>query len=162
MLFCRPAENERRNEASKSDYLENPMNNRLSTWGLVLIISLGLLMTSCARTHVHKTVVSGPSYGPPPHAPAHGYRHKHAHGVVLVFDSGLGLYYVAGQRDVHFYKGHYYRYHGNRWQMTKTFGGKWGRAGKRSVPKVLHAKMHAKGKKAKKGKKGKKAKTSVQ
>lgn len=133
------------------------MNNRLFHWGLVLIISLGLLMTSCARTHVHRTVVVGPSYGPPPHAPAHGYRHHHAHGVVLVFDAKLGLYYVAGHSDINYHQGRFYRHHGDRWQVSKKFKGPWGRAGKRAVPKALHKKMHAKGKKAKKGKKGKAA-----
>ena len=59
--------------------------------------------------------------GPPPHAPAHGYRRKQhieQQDVELVFDSGLGVYVVVGFPGVYFHADHYFRYAGTSWQVS--------------------------------------------
>lgn len=57
--------------------------------------------------------------GPPPHAPAHGYRHHHDHhGVDLVWDAHLGVYAVVGFPSLYFWDGYYYRYHDGFWQTA--------------------------------------------
>ena len=45
--------------------------------------------------------------GPPPHAPAHGYRHKNQDGIQLQFDNNLGVYIVITMPGVYFYNGFY-------------------------------------------------------
>jgi len=67
--------------------------NRILT-GLVLA-GASLVLSGClvvphghgSRGHTH--VETRP--GPPPHAPAHGYRHKHRRGPELVYDGRLGV-----------------------------------------------------------------------
>jgi phage baseplate assembly protein gpV len=95
-------------------------------------------------------VVESKAPGPPPHAPAHGYRHKHPDGVVLVYDSGLGLYAVSGHADVYFYEGTYYRAHHGVWESTKHFNGNWQKTSSKSLPAGLQEKQVAKGDKGKK------------
>lgn len=75
--------------------------------------------------------------GPPPHAPAHGYRHRHHHsGVDLVFDSGLGVYVVAGLGH-YFHGGRFYRWHKNAWQVSVKARGPWHWADDHAVPRRL-------------------------
>jgi hypothetical protein len=95
-------------------------------------------------------VVETKAPGPPPHAPAHGYRHKHPDGVVLVYDAGLGLYVVNGHADVYFCEGTYYRAHHGAWESTKHFHGNWKKASSKSLPAGLQNKQVAKGGKEKK------------
>ena len=87
--------------------------------------------------------------GPPPHAPAHGYRHKHPDGVVLVYDSGLGLYIVSGYASVYFYEGRYYRMHHDMWESTAHFKGNWRKTSSKSLPPGLQEKQVAKHNKGK-------------
>lgn len=85
--------------------------------GLVCAVLLG-----CVHHHHHGATHEP---GPPPWAPAHGYRHHHPHGVDLVFDGDLGAYVVVGYHD-HFYHGsHYYRRHDGGWQVSVKIGGPW-------------------------------------
>ena len=63
----------------------------------------------------------GKGLGPPPHAPAHGYRHKVAeHGVDLVFDAGLGVYVVVGLENVYFYRDRFFRARDARWYASRS------------------------------------------
>ena len=74
-----------------------------------VVATLWLLASGCtgidsltigAGGHPH---ARGRGHGPPPHAPAHGYRHKaQRHGAELEFDSGLGVYVVVGV-PLHYY-----------------------------------------------------------
>lgn len=83
--------------------------------------------------------------GPPPHAPAHGYRHKHHGGVELVFDAGLGVYVVVGHAG-HYHDGdRYYRWKDGGWSVSVRLDGGWSRVAAHDVPPGLRAK-HAKGK----------------
>jgi hypothetical protein len=79
----------------------------------------------CAhRTHTVRTVERVHSSGPPPWAPAHGHRHRHA-GVSLVFDSGIGVYLVSGRTDHFFHQDHFYRHHHGRFERTRNLSGGW-------------------------------------
>lgn len=82
--------------------------------------------------------------GPPPHAPAHGYRHKHAAGVDLIFDVGLGVYAVVGHSGVYFNDRHFLRRHGDSWRIAKNLSGPWHGASEGFVPPGLRAKHHKK------------------
>lgn len=76
-------------------------------------------------------------YGPPPHAPAHGYRHKHGHGVDLIFDSSLEVYVVAGTSKRYWWAGNFYRKRGNQWQLSANLDGPWNGVNKNKVPHGL-------------------------
>ena len=84
-------------------------------------------------------------HGPPPHAPAHGYRHKHAaHGVELVFDTKLGVYTVSGRSAHYFTDGHYYRLHDGVWSVSVKLGSGWARIADHRLPKGLRPAKAAK------------------
>lgn len=101
---------------------------------LVRFLVIGLMvffLNSCTTAGVTgpKTGVTGPKsgnagYGPPPHAPAHGYRHKHQ-GAELIFDSGMGVYVVAGYPKHYFYNDSYYRLNDDIWEISISIGGPW-------------------------------------
>lgn len=133
----------------------------------VLTVALLTAVYGCSS---HKAVVykkSGPDVvvvndrkGPPPHAPAHGYRHKHNRdNVVLVYDSGVAVYAVSGYKNYWFNEGFYFRLSGGTWEMSARIGGPWKVAVvDRDVPVKLKSKYAvAKSKPAKKSK-SKKAK----
>ena len=78
--------------------------------------------------------------GPPPHAPAHGYRHKHkthAGHVELVFDSGLGLYLVVGSPGYYWHDDHYYREVDGAWRMSLRLDRGWSAAPAKGLPPGL-------------------------
>lgn len=82
--------------------------------------------------------------GPPPHAPAHGHRHKHQSGVVLRFDSGLGVYAVVDRVGVYFHDGWFVRFHDGGWQVCASLDGRWRPRSAEWVPPGLRSKHHAK------------------
>ena len=82
--------------------------------------------------------------GPPPHATAHGYRHRH-HDHDLVFDSALGVYAVIDLRDVWFLDGSYFRISGERWEIAAGASGPWRAVSVERVPARLYAKRHPHG-----------------
>lgn len=90
---------------------------------LLAVLLLPLLASGCVHHHYHDE----PGYsrgGPPPHAPAHGYRHKQDR-YDLVFDSGLGVYVVLGKPDYYFWDNRYFRYHDGYWQFSADLDGRW-------------------------------------
>ena len=99
--------------------------------------------------------------GPPPHAPAHGYRHKHHHGVELEYDKGIGAYVLIGLPGTYFYNGLYARYSPKEhWVVATYLDGPWRVSGEKEIPRKLKkckgkynpgkGKNHGKGKKNKK------------
>ena len=65
-------------------------------------------------------------HGPPPHAPAHGYRAKTRQGVEVVFDRELGVFIVVGLRGTYFWADFYYRQEsGGRWERCDRLDGAW-------------------------------------
>jgi len=73
---------------------------------------------------------------PPPHAPAHGYRH-HYRDVDMVFDNSIGAYIVLGFDDLFFLDGHYMRFYDNRWHTADRYDGRWQPADDRRIPTKL-------------------------
>ena len=86
-----------------------------------------------------------PKYGPPPHAPAHGYRHKHQ-GVELVYDSGRGVYVVIDLPSHYYFKGRYYRRGEVQWEAGVHIDGSWEFISEDELPRGLRAKEKGKGK----------------
>jgi len=93
----------------------------------------------------------GRSGGPPPHAPAHGYRRHQADGVELVYDGEIGVYLVVG-RSGHYHDGrHYFRWVDGEWMMSVRLDGGWIVVSSNEVPTGLVARYAGKHKKAKHG-----------
>ena len=104
-----------------------------------------LVLISC-----RSLAIGGPSgrkrgHGPPPHAPAHGYRHKQ-HGVELVYDSGRGVYVVVELPNHFYFKGHYYRHRETQWEVGVHIDGPWELVSEKSLPPGLRGKEKGKGK----------------
>lgn len=92
--------------------------------------------TGCIHHHhPAPTPVVVQKAGPPPHAPAHGYRrHHHRDGVDLVFDSHAGVYVVVGW-DHHFYSGEsYFRFAHGVWETSADLRSGWRAVEVRRVP----------------------------
>ncbi len=115
---------------------------------LLLCTTIALMaLPGCVSHHLQHTrrapgavVVRKP--GPPPHAPAHGYRHKHGHhGVELVFDSQLGVYMVVGWDDVFFLGDHFYRIVDGGWQISARLDGGWAHMHPAKLPRGLGKKV---------------------
>ena len=106
---------------------------------LFIITILGFFMIAmpgCNYVAV-RAYDSGPGYGPPPHAPAHGYRQKY-HGYDLQFDSDLGAYIVLGMTGVYFIDGTYYRPANTGWYYSSRPDGDWHSYRKKSPPGKLY------------------------
>ncbi len=110
---------------------------------LVIVVTLGGCYGVFLAAHPSEPVVVRQP-GPPSHAPAHGYRHKHQSGAELRFDSSLGVYIVVGHTDVYFHDGWLIRMHSGTWQVSATFGGPWKPKAAEWVPPGLRSKHHAK------------------
>lgn len=67
---------------------------------------------------------SGPSHGPPVHAPAHGRRIKRG-GHELELDPMAGVYIVLGLPHYYFWADHYYRLIDGAWRVSVEVGGPW-------------------------------------
>jgi hypothetical protein len=115
-------------------------------------LAAGLLaVTGCVHVHEHDHHHKSKG-GPPPWAPAHGYRHKH-HGPDLVFDSHIGVYVVVGFPHVYFHDGHYFRYVSSHWERCGDWKkGNWKVVDVGRVPGPLVKHYAAKGPKGVKGK----------
>ena len=111
------------------------------------------LLSGCFHAHArhHGYARRGPAPvvvhapGPPPHAPAHGYRHKLAHhGVELAYESSLGVYAVVGWNDLFFYDDHFYRQVDDGWEVSLRINGGWAVAERSRLPRHLAKRMHRK------------------
>lgn len=128
---------------------------------LTIVIAAGIL-SACTRAVVYKesspkpvykqksptpVIISEDGHGPPPHAPAHGYRAKHqGDDVVLVYDRHLAVYVVSGQRDCYYSAGQYFRFVDGSWEWSVSVSTGWAVvASYHDVPSSLCAK-HGKGK----------------
>jgi hypothetical protein len=116
-----------------------------SPWTLVPVLALAsglVILSSCGGTVVvgrrapsHPPVVV--KSGPPPHAPAHGYRHKHGR-VVLVYDAGIDVYVVEGHKGYYYCRDRFYRVRGGNWQASFDFGGPWRTVPDTHLPRKLY------------------------
>jgi hypothetical protein len=124
------------------------MKRMVNILARMVLLGAALVMTGCTVVTVKPAHDHG--YGPPPHAPAHGYRHKY-HDHELVFDAHLGVYIVVGLADYYFSDGHYYRHDRDFWHYSDRVGGKWHKADKKKVPPGLSKKHHNSDRSSKKG-----------
>jgi hypothetical protein len=104
-----------------------------------LSVSAILAVTGCAVYPAHDR-----GYGPPPHAPAHGYRYVY-HDHELVYDSGLGVYVVIGHPDYYFLRNSYYRYGDGIWYYSREFDNGWKRYSQNRLPPGLAKKYPGRG-----------------
>ena len=103
-----------------------------------------LLMTaSCSSYRVYHEPTVTKRTGPPAHAPAHGYRRKHVHGMELVYDSGRGVYLVVGHSDHYYHDGYFYRLRGGLWEMSLKPNSGWKVVSGKSLPMGLQVKVKA-------------------
>lgn len=117
--------------------------------GLFLLASA--LFVGCAETTATVPVAStstgpGRGHGPPPHAPAHGYRAKTHQGVAISWDSGLGVYVVIDVASTYYLEGRYYRYDADRWDMSVDLHGSWSAISENDIPPGLKSKGKGKSK----------------
>jgi len=123
---------------------------KLTGIALAAIAASALAAQGCIVDHHHRHwgATSEPAMakrgGPPPHAPAHGYRHKHrdASGtqVTLRFDTDLGVYVVLGQRDHYWSHSRYFRWSGVHWEVSTQLARGWSVVVNEGVPPHLAAK----------------------
>ncbi len=116
--------------------------------GVALIAILFLSFSEGCRAifegggHVHfpssgRVKAKHRGHGPPPHAPAHGYRHKHHNDIELEFDSGLGVYFAINMPDVFFYDGLYLKISDGHWFVTDHLDSPWRTSLQDEVPLKL-------------------------
>jgi hypothetical protein len=117
---------------------------------LFAVLSLFFFVTGCQTLGVG---IQGPGAsapppghyskpGPPPHAPAHGYRHKHK-GHDMEYDSGIGAYVVLNIPDTYFGKDLYIRMSTDgKWMVSTTLEGGWRVAVGSEVPPKLWKKQY--------------------
>ncbi|MFQ6035506.1 MAG: hypothetical protein ACE5NM_06605 [Sedimentisphaerales bacterium] len=111
----------------------------------VVLTCAVLTLVSCESLTVGWKSGGKHGHGPPPHAPAHGYRYKHQ-GVELVYDSGRGVY-VAVEFPLHFYyKGSFYRFRNSQWEISTNIKGPWKVIAEEQLPAGLRAKEKDKSK----------------
>ena len=115
--------------------------NILKTFLRASFVTSVLFMTGCA---VYPVQVGNRGYGPPPHAPAHGYRHKY-HDHDLVYDSNLGVYLVVGYSDYYFLDDSYYRHSKDGWYYSKQVDRDWQQYQQDKLPPGLAKKYHGNG-----------------
>ena len=112
---------------------------------IVVLLATSIAVLSCSRTVIRAGGSNGRTTdtakadkkGPPPHAPAHGYRHKHGDGVVLVFEASLGVYVVSGHKDLYYHKDRYYRLYKSKWQSSGKIDGPWRKSPDNKIPPGL-------------------------
>ena len=113
------------------------MLRKLAFVCLVSALALGCVVVR--PTHVET------GGGPPPHAPAHGYRAKHAGGD-LVYDERLGVYVVVGHPQLWYLDGSYFRIAGERWEIAAGVAGPWRVARVELVPvRLVESRRHPHG-----------------
>ena len=125
---------------------------------LAALLTLSLSAASGCLLHHNHPVMTPPTYarghGPPPHAPAHGYRHKHHRdGINLVFDTGLGVYVVADWPGYYWHVDRYLRWTAGEWRVSSRIDGTWVVVSSDRLPAKLVAKHAKRGKKAHRHKK---------
>ena len=114
---------------------------------IVLMVS-GLACTSNPSVrHAESGPAKSQGHGPPPHAPAHGYRAKTHDGVELVFRSDLGVYVVVGASGYYFHDSAFYHQDSTGWVVAKHRDGPWKTISKSKLPPGLRSESKAKGKK---------------
>ncbi|MGD8395035.1 MAG: hypothetical protein PVF43_06140 [Candidatus Eiseniibacteriota bacterium] len=109
-------------------------------WLALVAMAPGLSCGPSSLRHGHSVPGRVHETGPPPHAPAHGYRHRHQRdGVELVFDAGRGVYVVVGLPACYFLDGIYYRRVSQQWEMAIEIEGDWTAVARDGIPAGLRS-----------------------
>lgn len=109
------------------------MNRRIFIQRTVAVLAGGVL-SACVYG-------PEPGGGPPPWAPAHGYRRKHPSGATLVYDAGLGVYVVAGMPGYYYVDDRFYRIVDGGWHAAVDINGPWHGSNTRGLPPGLAKKQ---------------------
>lgn len=112
---------------------------------LILVLAVGCAETAGGPPASHRSDGPGRGYGPPPHAPAHGYRAKTSQGVEIVWDSGLGVYVVVDVAGTYYFEDRYYRQHDDGWDVSIDLHGSWSTVDEKDLPPGLRGKELGKG-----------------
>ena len=126
----------------------------LRTLSIILFMAYSaILLSACTVVKVHEDGYE--HNGPPPHAPAHGYRHKHKKHD-LEYNSDLGIYVVIGLAEHYFIDGIFYKRTKHGWYSSHDIDKAWKEYKKDNLPGKLHKKYSDKKEHGKdKGKHGK-------
>jgi len=108
--------------------------NFIYCFGFACIV---LLLSGCSSRAV--IVNQQIPKGPPPHAPAHGYRLKNQHGLEMRYDAHLGVYIILNYLKHYYWDGKYYRKGKNQWESSKDINKKWKGIAKQKLPKGLQS-----------------------
>lgn len=131
-------------------------SGRNITNGLVLVLLVVGSGLNCTKASFKPPPAAAiklkKGHGPPPHAPAHGYRAKTSDGIEIVYDSKLGVYIVFGISSHYYSNGLYYRVNGNQWESSVKFHGSWKVVAEYEVPFGLRYGIKTNGKGKGKGK----------
>ena len=109
----------------------------------IIITGFALTISGCGAVVVHDHHDQG--YGPPPHAPAHGYRHKYQNHY-LEYDSHLGVYLIIGVPNTYFIDGIYYRESEQSWHASHYIDRDWKEYHAENLPPGLYKKYKSRGK----------------
>jgi hypothetical protein len=110
---------------------------------IACLLALATTVALACHAHHHTAAPAGNHArraGPPPHAPAHGYRHKQATRVgevELVFDAGIGIYVVLGRPGYFFDRGHFYRKLNGVWHVSAHIDAGWAVVSGGGLPRGL-------------------------
>ena len=128
----------------------------------VLVVALCVTGMACTGNSAVQNQQTGPSksrgHGPPPHAPAHGYRAKTQDGLELVFRADYGVYEVVGRDSYYYQDGVIYRQDSIGWIIGRSVDGPWTSVSEGQIPPGLRSdhpgKGHSQGKAKAKGHSG--------
>ena len=113
---------------------------------VLVLFCTALMLVSCGSFSIGTRSERGYERkpGPPPHAPAHGYRHKYQE-VELVYDSQRGVYVVIDFPYHYYFKGYYYRLGEIQWEIGVNLEGPWEYISYEKLPEGLRIGKKGKG-----------------
>ncbi len=109
--------------------------------GPLLVALVGLLGLTAPACTIPLPLEAKPKVhakkgGPPPWAPAHGYRKKH-HRHDLVFDAKIGVYVVVDLPGYYFYRDRFYKSVDGKWWTAAKITSGWTVVGAGGIPPGL-------------------------
>lgn len=105
-----------------------------------MLVSFILVTAITLSGCVHVSPRHSRGHGPPPHAPAHGYR-AHHDAAELAFDRDLGVYVVVGHVNHFYVDGRFLRLRVGLWETSASLSGPWQATSSRSLPPGLARKQ---------------------
>jgi hypothetical protein len=116
------------------------MNNTGRNLITAFLAGFVITLSGCAVYPAHHDFAyEQRGYGPPPYAPAHGYRTK-IHGHNMLYDAHLGVYVLLDLHDHYYHNLVYYKYNKKNWYYRQHDKDKWRKYDKRKLPEGLSRK----------------------